>query len=303
MFPTLLVPEGSFMIDRRMGVYGYPLEIQGLFYTALLSAKELLTDNKENKIYFDNIDKRLGHLVYHIRKYFWLNFEKLNQIYRYKIEEYKENALNQFNIFPESIPSWVLNWLSDDDGYFAGDVGPSRMDFRFFSAGNLLMIINSLADRGQSNAILKLLFNRENELIGEMPMKVCYPALTGRDWELITGHDPKNEPWSYHNGGSWPFLIWYLAAASIKTGATEHLSKLIKMMERRLSRDNYPEYYDGVHSRLVGKEARSRQTWSVAGYIIAKTLMSEPDKLKILVFEESPEILTRAESSKHDLDY
>ena len=303
MFPTLLVPEGSFMIDRRMGVYGYPLEIQGLFYTALLSAKELLTDNKENKIYIDNIDKRLGHLVYHIRKYFWLNFEKLNQIYRYKIEEYKENALNQFNIFPESIPSWVLNWLSDDDGYFAGDVGPSRMDFRFFSAGNLLMIINSLADRGQSNAILKLFFNRENELIGEMPMKVCYPALTGRDWELITGHDPKNEPWSYHNGGSWPFLIWYLAAASIKTGATEHLSKLIKMMERRLSRDNYPEYYDGVHSRLVGKEARSRQTWSIAGYIIAKTLMSEPDKLKILVFEESPEILTRAESSKHDLDY
>ena len=75
------------------------------------------------------------------------------------------------------------------------------------------------------------------------------------------------------------------------------------MMERRLSRDNYPEYYDGVHSRLVGKEARSRQTWSIAGYIIAKTLMSEPDKLKILVFEESPEILTRAESSKHDLDY
>ena len=29
-FPTLLVPDGSFMIDRRMGVYGHPLEIQVL---------------------------------------------------------------------------------------------------------------------------------------------------------------------------------------------------------------------------------------------------------------------------------
>lgn len=32
MYPTLLVPDGSFMIDRRLGVYGHPLEIQVLFY-------------------------------------------------------------------------------------------------------------------------------------------------------------------------------------------------------------------------------------------------------------------------------
>ncbi|MFB8791585.1 MAG: glycoside hydrolase 100 family protein, partial [Potamolinea sp.] len=31
MFPTMLVPDGAFMIDRRMGVYGHPLEIQALF--------------------------------------------------------------------------------------------------------------------------------------------------------------------------------------------------------------------------------------------------------------------------------
>ncbi|MBK1621799.1 alkaline invertase, partial [Lamprobacter modestohalophilus] len=31
MFPTMLVPDGSFMIDRRMGVYGYPIDIQAQF--------------------------------------------------------------------------------------------------------------------------------------------------------------------------------------------------------------------------------------------------------------------------------
>jgi Alkaline and neutral invertase len=303
MFPTMLVPDGSFMIDRRMGVYGYPLEIQGLFYTALLCAGELLIQNSGNKIYFENINKRLGHLIYHIRKYYWLDFKKLNQIYRFKIEEYKEHALNQFNIFPESIPPWVFDWLSDDDGYFAGDVGPSRMDFRFFTAGNLLMIINSLADKQQADAILKLLHNREKALIGEMPLKICYPALRGKEWELITGHDPKNMPWSYHNGGSWPFLMWYLAAASVKTGSTGHVSEIIELAGKRLSEDDYPEYYDGIHNRLVGKDARRKQTWSIAGYIIAKTLLNDPIKSEILTFNESPEILGRAESSSKELDY
>jgi hypothetical protein len=303
MFPTMLVPDGSFMIDRRMGVYGYPLEIQGLFCTALLSAKELLIQDNANKIYFENINRRLGHLIYHIRKYYWLDFKKLNQIYRFQIEEYKEHALNQFNIFPESIPAWVFNWLSDDDGYFAGNVGPSRMDFRFFTAGNLLMIINSLADQKQADAILTLLHNHEKELMGEMPLKICFPALKGKEWRMITGHDPKNTAWSYHNGGSWPSIMWYLAAASVKTGRTGHLSEMIELAERRLSRDNYPEYYDGIHNKLIGKEARKRQTWSIAGYIIAKTLLNEPLKSEILTFDESPEILSCAENSCKELDY
>jgi Alkaline and neutral invertase len=42
MYPTMLVPDGAFTIDRRMGVYGHPLEIQILFYAALRAAKELL---------------------------------------------------------------------------------------------------------------------------------------------------------------------------------------------------------------------------------------------------------------------
>lgn len=32
MFPTLLVTDGSCMIDRRMGIHGHPLEIQVFFY-------------------------------------------------------------------------------------------------------------------------------------------------------------------------------------------------------------------------------------------------------------------------------
>ena len=34
--------------------------------------------------------------------------------------------------------------------------------------------------------------------------------------QIITGSDPKNTPWSYHNGGSWPTLLWQLTVACIK---------------------------------------------------------------------------------------
>jgi len=45
--PTMLVPDASFMIDRRMGVYGHPLEIQALLYGMLLIARELM-ESREN---------------------------------------------------------------------------------------------------------------------------------------------------------------------------------------------------------------------------------------------------------------
>ncbi|CAN1293827.1 Alkaline/neutral invertase CINV2 [Linum perenne] len=41
-------------------------------------------------------------------------------------------------------------------------------------------------------------FIGNDELVGEMPIKIAYPA--------IEGCDPKNTRWSYHNGGSWPGL-------------------------------------------------------------------------------------------------
>lgn len=38
MFPTLLVTDGSCMIDRRMGIHGHPLEIQVCAFIHLLQS-------------------------------------------------------------------------------------------------------------------------------------------------------------------------------------------------------------------------------------------------------------------------
>ncbi|MEO0409421.1 MAG: glycoside hydrolase 100 family protein, partial [Cyanobacteria bacterium P01_A01_bin.135] len=285
MFPTLLVPDGSFMVDRRMGVYGYPLDIQVLFFAALRSAKELLQPTPENKDYIEVIDQRLSRLAYYVRQYYWLDLPQLRQIYRYDSEEFGYTAMNQFNIQAEAIPRWVEGWVARSGGYFVGNLGPGRMDFRWFTQGNLLSVVVALAEDEQSHAIFNQLEERWLDLVNEMPLKVCFPALEGRDWELVTGHDPKNVPWSYHNAGSWPFMLVWLAAAAVKLERTEVAHRAMAIAAERLADDKWPEYYDGYHGRLIGKEARLLQTWTIAGFLAAHQLLQSPEKLAWLSFE------------------
>ncbi|KAK7835182.1 probable alkaline/neutral invertase B [Quercus suber] len=142
-FPTLLCADGCSMIDRRMGVYGYPIEIQALFFMALRCALLLLKqdDGKElvdqigvygypieiqalffmalrcallllkqddGKELVDQIVNRLHALSFHMRSYFWLDSKQLNDIYRYKTEEYSHTAVNKFNVMPDSLLFFIL---------------------------------------------------------------------------------------------------------------------------------------------------------------------------------------------------
>ncbi|MDJ0674912.1 MAG: glycoside hydrolase 100 family protein [Calothrix sp. MO_167.B42] len=283
MFPTMLVPDGSYMIDRRMGVYGYPLDIQALFYIALRGARELLIPEDE---YIAVVDERLGHLVYHLRYYYWLDMDMLNEIYRYKVEEYGPTAVNKFNIYPDSIPEWLKEWLPEKGGYFVGNLGPGRMDFRFFTQGNLMAIICKLASEEQSQGIMDLIASRWHSLIGRMPLKLCYPAIDGEDWKNMTGCDAKNTPWSYHNAGNWPFLLWLLAAAGQKTARADLAERALEIALTRLHKDKWPEYYDGKYGRLIGKQARKFQTWTIAGVLVAYQLLNNPEHLQLVSFDE-----------------
>jgi hypothetical protein len=226
-------------------------------------------------------------LHYHVWEYYWLDLERLNQIYRFEVDEYGENIANKFNIYPESIPDWLTDWLPQTGGYLAGNLGPGRIDFRFFALGNLLAIVFSLASQQEAQSIMDLFEQRWQDLIGHMPVKICYPAIAGEEWRIVTGCDPKNVPWSYHNGGNWAVLLWTFVAAAQKTGRVEMAQRALKTAEHRLIRDNYPEYYDGRLGRLTGKGARLYQTWSIAGLMVATYLMMNEKHLALITFEQS----------------
>ncbi|XP_022769740.1 probable alkaline/neutral invertase F [Durio zibethinus] len=289
-FPTLLCADGCSMIDRRMGIYGYPIEIQALFYFALRCSRQMLKPERDGKELIERIDKRIAALSFHIQKYYWLDFTQLNNIYRYKTEEYSHTAVNKFNVIPESIPDWLFDFMPLRGGYLIGNVSPARMDFRWFLVGNCIAILSSLATPAQASAIMDLIEERWEDLIGEMPLKIVYPALEGHEWRIITGFDPKNTRWSYHNGGSWPALIWLLTAACIKTGRPQIAKRAIELVEHRLSKDGWPEYYDGKAGRYVGKQARKYQTWSISGYLVAKMMIENPANLPIISLEEDKRI-------------
>jgi len=92
--------------------------------------------------------------------------------------------------------------------------------------------------------------------------------------------------WSYHNGGSWPTLLWQFTVACIKMGRSDLAEKAVAVAEKRLSRDWWPEYYDTRTGRLIGKQARLYQTWSIAGYLTAKLMLRNPEAAKWLTCED-----------------
>ena len=284
VFPTLLVPDGSFMIDRRMGVYGHPLEIQALFYAALKAVRDLLPSTDENAWVIDLAARRQSVLADYVRRYYWLDLERLNEIHRYQTEMFGSEVDNILNIYPESIPDWVPDWVPDDAGYLVGNLGPGRMDFRFFSNGNLLAAIFGLANPAQAVKILSTFEHHWQDLMGRMPVKICYPAMSGREWHLMTGSDPKNPPWSYHNGGNWPVLLWPFMGAAMAAGRGDLAERALEMAEKRLYTDRWPEYYDGTHGRLIGRRANYHQTWTATALIIGHKLMQEPGALTRLGF-------------------
>ncbi|WRX23783.1 Glycosyl hydrolase family 100 - like 6 [Theobroma cacao] len=291
MFPSLLVTDGSCMIDRRMGIHGHPLEIQALFYAALRCSREMLTVNDGSKNLVRAINNRLSALSFHIREYYWVDMKKINEIYRYKTEEYSLDAINKFNIYPEQIPSWLMDWIPGEGGYLLGNLQPAHMDFRFFTLGNLWSVVSSLGTPKQNEAILNLIEAKWDDIVGQMPLKICYPAVENEEWRIITGCDPKNTPWSYHNGGSWPTLLWQFTLACIKMGRLELAQKAVSLAEKRLAMDRWPEYYDTRAGKFIGKQSRLYQTWTISGFLTSRLMLENPEMASLLFWEEDYELL------------
>lgn len=288
IFPTLLTPDGCFMIDRRMGVHGHPLEVQALFYEMLRCMPVLLAPNDENMQALALAKKRADVLREYVRNYYWLDLKRLNEIHRYKTEEFGYDITNLLNIFPESIPAWIADWLPDEGGYLAGNIGPGRLDFRFFALGNLFAVLLNVASAEQSRRIFDLYGARWSDLVGFMPIKICFPALEGREWELITGCDSKNVPWSYHNGGNWPCLLWPFTAAALRAGRRDLAQSAFDIACQRLPEDHWPEYYDGKNGRFIGRRASFNQVWSASALILSHKLLQDSHRLEE-IFEEEEE--------------
>lgn len=67
--------------------------------------------------------------------------------------------------------------------------------------------------------------------------------------------------------------------------------KAIEVAEKRIAIDKWPEYYDTKGARFIGKQAHLFQTWSIAGYLVAKLLIENPSAANMLVNIEDADLL------------
>ena len=89
----------------------------------------------------------------------------------------------------------------------------------------------------EQRALFRLVLHNRQHLMAQMPMRICHPPLEGDKWREKTGSDPKNWPWSYHNGEHWPSLLWYLGGAILQVGKTsESRDQLLSNFRRILKK-------------------------------------------------------------------
>lgn len=79
-----------------------------------------------------------------------------------------------------------------------------------------------------------------------------------------------------------------LLAAAVKLEREDLAHKAITIAAERLPRNDWAEYYDGKNGRLVGKESRKFQTWTIASYLLAQEFVAEPKYIDWLSYKPKP---------------
>ena len=79
-------------------------------------------------------------------------------------------------------------------------------------------------------------------------------------------------------------------------GRGDMAERAVEIAETRISKDKWPEYYDTKRARFIGKQARFYQTWSIAGYLVAKLLLADPAAAAMFVVEEDAALVSAMNS-------
>ena len=293
--PVLFVPDCAFMIDRPMDVWGAPLEVEVLLHGCLKSCINLMELSREDHV-SRLLDQRLiltSQWVEDLRsfllKHYWVTSQTMQILRRRPTEQYGDDQhFNEFNVQPQVVPSWLQDWLENRGGYLIGNIRTGRPDFRFYSLGNSLACMFGVLPSEEQRALFRLVLHNRQHLMAQMPMRICHPHMDVEEWQNKTGSDPKNWPWSYHNGGHWPSLLWYFGTSVLLHQKKFPTEDVILMEEMRslieesywcqlnqLPKQEWAEYFDGPTGTWVGQQSRTYQTWTIVGFLLMHHFLRE----------------------------
>jgi hypothetical protein len=132
---------------------------------------------------------------------------------------------------------------------------------RFDCLGNLLAILSGVANEKHTNAILDAIESHTKYLLPAV-FPVIHPG--DPDWRDYYGE--LNQPYSYHNGGVWPFIGGFYVAALVKAG---RLSKAEAALERLAAMNRDGEFNEWHHGQSGAPLGVRDQAWSAGMYLYA----------------------------------
>jgi len=135
--------------------------------------------------------------------------------------------------------------------------------------GNVLALLNGLADRAKSHRIVRTIAAAK---AGEpYPIRVILHPLSRQHelWRPYMDRHQQNSVHQYHNGGVWPFVggFWVMALArlGLREKAWSELAQLARANEAEAWR--FTEWF---HGRTLKPMGMAGQSWNAATFLLAR---------------------------------
>lgn len=153
--------------------------------------------------------------------------------------------------------------------YFYASLNANGYDVRFDLAGNALALL--LGFDLDVNAFSEFLNEVKNEFRHWM-LPAFYPVIFpgDDDWRLLENnysYSFKNEPYHFHNGGSWPIFLGWLCLGLKHKGVKDIPQMILKQYEELMTEkgEHFREYYSTDKLLPLGTE---QLCFSASGYLL-----------------------------------
>jgi len=160
---------------------------------------------------------------------------------------------------------YYLPWIwKDHDGI-------REQEDWFDSSGNLLAIIFGLAEKKRAESIIK--FIKGHKVNKPYPVKAIYPPIEihSSEWKDYFSKCIANEPYSYINGGIWPYIGGLYVVALVAVGKIKEAEIELDQLAKTnlLGKEHAWEFNEWIHP-ITGKASGSDyHAWSAGAYIFA----------------------------------
>ena len=154
------------------------------------------------------------------------------------------------------------------------DLYLSFVNFSFFgdegdTFGNVLAVLCGLTDDAGAHRTLQGLMHAEVDAV--YPVRVVCDPILEEDmlWRPYMSRHRQNYAWQYHNGGIWPFVGGFFAAALAQTGLREHAAEALAKLAQVNSLGDWA-FTEWLHGRTYELCGMRGQSWNAAAFLIAR---------------------------------